>query len=166
MSNRGQVLEDSMPLSAALMEQRRQDFWEGIQALYDQRDTEPPYQLELRSKDLRPTLMGLRSKQPLTDLEAIAQGILVGDYPSRPLSAAPRQLNIFDAPSGAPDPIAGALARYLAEAQLSRQGAGGGLVHTPEPPNPRRVGSTRMAGALLAALLAPAAGAVIQQSGE
>ena len=166
MSNRGQQLEDSMPLSAALMEQRRQDFWEGIQALYDQRDTEPSYQLELRSKDLRPTLMGLRSKQPLTDLEAIAQGLLVGSYPSRPLSAAPRQLNIFDAPSGAPDPIAGALARYLAEAQLSRQGAGGGLVHTPEPPNPRRVGSTRMAGALLAALLAPAAGAVIQQSGE
>jgi hypothetical protein len=163
--------EEKYPPSKAVEDARRAAFQAQRGNYYRSRRTQPPYQMELRGKDLNPTLMGLRGKEPISDLEAVLQGILVGDYPSRPISAAPRQLNIFDAPSGAPDPIAGALARYLVEAQRYPQGAGGGLVHTPPPPNPRRIGSTRMAGSipvgpLLAALLAPAAGAVIQQSGE
>tara|TARA_Y100000004_G_scaffold56748_1_gene63103 strand:- start:270 stop:800 length:531 start_codon:yes stop_codon:yes gene_type:complete len=165
------VLPSSKSAEAMMMEKIRQDYRDAVAARLARRRSQPPYQLEMKGQGLDPTLMSLRGKEPLTDLEAIAQGLLVGSYPSRPLSAAPRQLNIFDAPSGAPDPIAGALARYLAEAQNYPQGAGGGLVHTPAPPNPRRVGATRMAGSipvgpLLAALLAPAAGAVIQQSGD
>lgn len=96
MSIRKQQLEEIVPLSAALMEQRRRDFQAGIQALLDQREAVLPYQLELASKDLRPTLMALRSREPITDPDAISQGISVGSYPSRPLSAAPDQLSILD----------------------------------------------------------------------
>ena len=95
MSIRKQQLEEIVPLSAALMEQRRRDFQAGIKALYDQREAVLPYQLELASKDLRPTLMALRSREPITDLEAMSQGLMAGSYPSRPLSAAPNQLNLL-----------------------------------------------------------------------
>ena len=97
MSIRKQQLEEIVPLSAALMEQKRRDFQAGIQALYDQREAVLPYQLELASRDLRPTLMALRSREPITDLEAVSQGLMAGSYPSRPLSAAPNQLNLLGA---------------------------------------------------------------------
>ncbi len=39
---------------------------------------------------------GAQGRQPLSDTDAIGQGVSVGGYPSRPLSAAPNQLSILD----------------------------------------------------------------------
>ena len=76
------VLPSSKSAEAMMMEKIRQDYRDAVAARLARRRSQPPYQLEMKGQGLAPTLMSLRGKEPLTDLEAIAQGLLVGSYPS------------------------------------------------------------------------------------
>jgi len=79
-----------------MMDKIRQDYSDAVAARLARKASVPPYQLEIKGQDLNPTLMALRGRQPLSDPDAISQGVSVGSYPSRPLSAAPDQLSILD----------------------------------------------------------------------
>ena len=80
-----------------MMDKIRQDYSNAVAARLARRASLPPFQLEIQGQDLNPTLMALRGREPLSDSYAISQGVSVGSYPSRPLSAAPNQLNLLGA---------------------------------------------------------------------